>query len=218
MYSEADSRAHFDRWAEFYDQGVGTSSEFPLARYRDVLSCLMSLADVRPNMSVLDLGTGTGNLAELFFVQNCRVWATDSSPGMIDCARAKQPRIRFSIADLRDGVPASAPERFDRIVSAYAFHHLGLGDKASLIENLALRHLLPQGRLLIADVAFRTAPERTAAEYRYASHWDPCEHYWVVDETEEILRLVPVDVSYSQVSSFAGVFVVQATAVAEGDG
>ena len=218
MNSEAESRAHFDRWAESYDEGVGNSSEFPLAQYRDVLSRLMSLADVRPSMSVLDLGTGTGNLAELFFVKSCSVWATDSSPGMIERARAKQPGIQFSVADLRDGVPAAAPKRFDRIVSAYAFHHLELSDKAALIEDLALKHLSPQGRLLVADVAFRTAREREAAERRYSDHWDPCEHYWAADETEEILRRVPVDVSYSHVSPFAGVFVVQPTAAAAGDG
>jgi len=137
---------------------------------------------------------------------------------MIDRARAKQPGIRFSISDLRDGVPAAAPRRLDRIVSAYAFHHLELRDKAALIENLALRHLLPHGRLLVADVAFRTAREREAAASRYSDHWDPSEHYWAVDETEAILRPVPIDVSYSRVSSFAGVFVVQATPAAEGDG
>ena len=53
-------REGYDRWAETYDVDVATSTEFPLAGYEQVLAEVLSQADVRPGMSVLDLGTGTG--------------------------------------------------------------------------------------------------------------------------------------------------------------
>ena len=49
------------------------------------------------------------------------------------------------------------------IVSAYAFHHLGLNTKMRLSQHLALEVLLPGGCLVIADVAFRSARERRTA-------------------------------------------------------
>jgi len=52
----------FDDWAESYDTSV-SNDRFPFTGYQDVMTQMVTLAQVRPGMSVLDLGTGTGNLA-----------------------------------------------------------------------------------------------------------------------------------------------------------
>jgi len=209
MCSGDDPRKLFDQWAETYDLHVPSATEFPLAGYGDVLTELLSLAAPEPGMSVLDLGTGTGNLVGLFLSRGCSVWATDFSPGMIERARAKYPTVAFAVADLRHPLPAAFPQRYDRVTSAYAFHHLSLETKARRIRELALQHLQPGGRLLLADVAFRTAPERAAARTRYEDCWDPDEFYWAADETREVLGGLPLKVEYSQVSFCGGVFVIR---------
>lgn len=218
MPSEADKRELFDSWADTYDLDVPTSTEFPLAGYEKVHTELLSLAEVESGMSILDLGTGTGNLLGLFLERDCSVWATDFSPRMIERARAKYPKASFLVADIQDDMPASFPKRYDRIVSAYVFHHLELDEKARLIQDLALKHLLPRGRLLIADVAFPIVQEREVARSRFEDRWDPGEYYWAADETKEMLHGLSLEIDYVQVSFCAGIFVIWLTNDASGGG
>src|SRR5438105_330053 len=53
--------------------------------------------------AVVDLGCGPGNLTALLADRwpNAAITGLDSSPQMIDKARATDPRIRFEVADLR---------------------------------------------------------------------------------------------------------------------
>jgi len=61
-----ESRRHlFDEWAESYDDAVQTDAGFPFAGYDQVLDEIFRLSGAKPGMRVLDLGTGTGNLAAL---------------------------------------------------------------------------------------------------------------------------------------------------------
>lgn len=200
----------FDRWAESYDRTVPETDEFPFAGYLQVLRELHSSAKVDAGAAVLDLGTGTGALAELFFAEGCSVWATDFSPKMVERARSKLPEVRFELADLRDSPPASFPRRYDRVVSAYALHHLVLEEKLSLMSRLTREHLLPGGRVLIADVSFPTAREREAARSQYEARWDASESYWAADEVQRALEREPVTLHYTQVSFCAGIFSLEA--------
>jgi putative AdoMet-dependent methyltransferase len=62
----------FDDWAESYDTSV-SNDRFPFTGYQDVMTQMVTLAQVRPGMSVLDLGTGTGNLAAGFARLGCNL-------------------------------------------------------------------------------------------------------------------------------------------------
>ena len=53
----------FDGWAESYDKNVLDEDHFPFVGYQAALDKVFLLANAQPGMSVLDLGTGTGNLA-----------------------------------------------------------------------------------------------------------------------------------------------------------
>ena len=53
----------FDKWAADYDKSVRTDREFPFAGYESVLDEIVISAGIFPGITVLDLGTGTGNLA-----------------------------------------------------------------------------------------------------------------------------------------------------------
>lgn len=198
----------FDGWAESYDQDVA-SDHFPFEGYERVLNTVVALAEARPGMRVLDLGTGTGNLASRFAHVGCELWCTDFSLSMLEKARAKLPRAHLVQHDLHADWPAELPVHFERIVSAYVFHHFELDEKADLMQRLVSELLLPGDRLVIADIAFpdRSAQEKTRGQLGEA--WEQ-EFYWIADEAQAAFKRLDLRVEYVQVSSCAGVFSVQA--------
>jgi trans-aconitate 2-methyltransferase len=70
----------------------------------------------RPD-DVVDLGCGPGNLTNLLRDRwpEARIRGLDSSPGMIDRARAAEPAIDFEVTDLRDW--AAGDDRVDVLIS-----------------------------------------------------------------------------------------------------
>ena len=146
----------FDQWAETYDRSTRDYPEFPFAGYERVLASVVERAGAQKGMSVLDLGTGTANLAMLFDALGCELWCTDFSASMLEKARLKLPRAHFALHDLRHDFPPELDRRFDRIVSAYVFHHFELDKKTSLCRELVRERLTPDGKLVIADLSFPT--------------------------------------------------------------
>ena len=196
----------FDPWAESYDQDVVAYSDFPFAGYEQVLETVVAQADARPGMDVLDLGTGTGNLAIRFSMLGCNLWCTDFSETMLEKARAKLPEAKFFSHDLRAEWPSMLDRRFDRIVSGYVFHHFTLEKKVDLCRKLVNDHLAPKGRLVIADLSFLSL----AAKDEFAkgiADWEE-EFYWLADESLEALKNTGLSVAYEQVSPCAGVYLI----------
>ncbi|HNT23885.1 MAG TPA: class I SAM-dependent methyltransferase [Anaerolineales bacterium] len=199
----------FDDWASTYDQSVLDEASFPFWGYRQALGTVVRLAAVQPGMAVLDVGTGTANLAQMCAQQGCRLWTTDFSPAMLDVARRKLPQAQYLLADFRQGWPAGLPLAFDRIVSAYVFHHVALAQKVSLCAEMTA-HLAPQGKLVIADVAF---PHRAGMEdvrRQVGEEWEE-EFYWLADEAVIALQQAGLQAGFTPVSACAGVFVVEQT-------
>jgi ubiquinone/menaquinone biosynthesis C-methylase UbiE len=73
---------------------------FSLDGYEDVLDALVATADTTQGMKVLDLGVGTGNLAERFVRRGCTVWGVDFSASMLEKAREKLPHAHLLRGDL----------------------------------------------------------------------------------------------------------------------
>jgi cyclopropane fatty-acyl-phospholipid synthase-like methyltransferase len=195
----------FDRWAAQYDSDVNKAG-FPFTGYLQVLSETVRLADTRAGMTVLDLGAGTGNLAEMFIKLGCEVWCTDFSNEMLTVARAKIPEANFILHDLRLPFPPTLFCRFDRIVSAYVFHHFDLPEKINLIEKLTQGFLKPEGRLVIADISFLSQQALDTVRQATGDRWDD-EPYWIVTDVQQALEAAKIDVSYIQVSECAGIYV-----------
>ncbi len=160
-------------------------------------------------MSVLDLGTGTGNLAAIFAETGCELWCSDYSAEMLVRARAKLPGAHFVQADLRAAWPAELDRRFDRIVSAYVFHHFPLPQKVALLVELTSQRLLPGGRIVIADISFENAASREMIKRKVGEDWDD-EEWWLADEALSALEQAGLLAAYRQVSSCAGVYCLKA--------
>ncbi|MFZ5921548.1 MAG: class I SAM-dependent DNA methyltransferase [Chloroflexota bacterium] len=164
--------SEFDDWAESYDASVAGSLAFPFDGYEQALDTVVVQAGARPGQSVLDLGTGTGNLALRFADVGCALWCTDFSEPMLAKARQKLPGTQFVLHDLRREWPKALDRRFDRIVSAYVFHHFELPQKVKIVTDLAGNRLSPGGRLVIADLSFRDRPALEAFARSVGDLWE----------------------------------------------
>jgi putative AdoMet-dependent methyltransferase len=195
----------FDNWAKNYDSDVVSDRDnFPFAGYERILEQAVSLADVKPNMRILDLGIGTGNLAARFINKGCNVWGLDFSAEMLAQTKMKLPQVNLVQANLLGDWTKELHQPFDRVVSAYVFHEFDLETKLRLLKKISSRCLSIGGFILVADIAFPGVEIRTAASQHW--QWDDDEYYWAADETIAECEQAGLQVAYEQISSCGGVF------------
>jgi ubiquinone/menaquinone biosynthesis C-methylase UbiE/DNA-binding transcriptional ArsR family regulator len=111
-----------------------------------------ALAD-RPFRSLLDLGTGTGRMLELFAPDIERGLGLDLSPDMLAIARSHLERGGLRHCSVRQGDIydlALPKDSFDVVVIHQVLHFLDDGARAI---REAARVLRPGGRLLVVDFA-----------------------------------------------------------------
>lgn len=162
----ADFMAIFDQWAPTYDQTVFAATPHDgFENYTEVLERVADLAGANQGARVLDVGTGTGNLAVLLAQRGARVTAVEPSAEMRQIAKAKLGAVpvldgHFLSLPLPDGSQ-------DAVVSTYAFHHLD--DERKVIgAREMLRVLRPGGRVVLGDVAWANEEARSAMIWRFA--------------------------------------------------
>jgi len=177
-----------------------------------VLDTIVQSAAPQAGSLVLDIGTGTGNVAERFMSLGCHVWGIDFSAEMLTQAQVKLPEARFVQADILGVWPDELQRRFDRIAAAYVLHEFDLQTKVAFIQRLIQQHLAPKGWIVIGDIAFPTTYDREQARQQWRNHWDDAEYYWAADEALAALEYVGLQAEYIQVSWCAGVFVVPSPA------
>jgi ubiquinone/menaquinone biosynthesis C-methylase UbiE len=111
-----------------------------------------ALAD-RPFRSLLDLGTGTGRMLELFGAGIERALGLDMSLDMLSLARARLDRAGLKHCSVRQGdiYDLALPrDSFDVVIIHQVLHFLDDGGRAI---HEAARVLRPAGRLLVVDFA-----------------------------------------------------------------
>lgn len=200
----------FDSWADNYDTSVREHPKgYPFEGYFDVLNRACELVGDCRGKTILDLGVGTGLLSLELFRQGAMVVGVDFSPRMLDVARSRMSGGRFVCADLAEGLPNELKDMpFDAIVSGYALHHLEEDRKNELMQE-AFRRLAPGGVLVVADISFETVKDWQDCRFRSGNEWDDGEHYTVAGEAIPKLAGMGITASYQQISSCAGVLVVQ---------
>lgn len=120
-------------------------------------------ADTAALGRVLDVGTGTGRMAELFAARADRVVALDKSPEMLRVARTRLQHLPAGRVELVQGDFAQlpfAPGSFDTVLFHQVLHY-AIAPEAVLAE--AARVTAPGGRVAIVDFAAHDREElRTA--------------------------------------------------------
>ena len=142
-----ETRDYFDKVAghwdtmrrQFFGEGVRRTA--------------MAAAGVRPGMTVADVGTGTGFLAEAALEAGARVIGVDLSAAMLD-----QVTKRFHGRDFEARQSSGTDlklkrEEVNAVVANMFLHHAE--DPAATIAQLA-RTLKPGGRLVITDADSHT--------------------------------------------------------------
>ena len=103
---------------------------------------LIALLDPKSGEEILDLGCGTGDLAELIRERGSKVTGIDSSTDMIETAKQKYPLIDFYV---RSATDFSFDKKFDAVFSNAALHWITEKEKAvQQIYNC----LKPHGKLV----------------------------------------------------------------------
>jgi len=118
-----------------------------------VETAMRAIIGRRPFGAMLDLGTGTGRLLEVFAPLYRRGIGIDLSREMLAVARANLDEAGVSHAQVRQGdllAPPVARDSFDLITIHQVLHYL---DQPGLAIAEAARLLRPGGRLLIVDFA-----------------------------------------------------------------
>ena len=112
---------------------------------------------------LLDVGTGTGRIAELFAPRASRITALDKSPEMLRLARTRLQHLPAGLVTLAQGDFAQLPfadASFDTLLFHQVLHY-ALAPQAVLAE--AARVTAPGGRIVIVDFAAHDREElRTA--------------------------------------------------------
>lgn len=139
--------AHADEWDSLRSLHIADT---------EVEARLAQILRSAPLGRVLDVGTGTGRIVELFAAEASRLVAIDSSPEMLRLARAKIANLSPEIAskvDIKLGdfnmLPVGDSE-FDTVIFHQVLHY-AQHPEAVIAE--AIRTLKPGGRLVIVDFA-----------------------------------------------------------------
>jgi demethylmenaquinone methyltransferase/2-methoxy-6-polyprenyl-1,4-benzoquinol methylase len=111
------------------------------------------LAEVGAGDRVLDVATGTGDLAVELASRGCDVVGSDFSEGMLDVARAKAPGLRWEQADAM-----ALPYADDEFAAAtVGFGARNFGDLPRGVGEMA-RVVRPGGKVVILEITTPVKP------------------------------------------------------------
>ena len=143
--------AYFDERADSWDES-GCSGE------SRVQGAVLSLVDLKPGDTVLDLGCGTGVMVPFYLAAKAgKIVAVDVSEKMVERAREKfggEPSVELRASD---ALSLDEGERFDAAVIYNAYPHFP--DKLALVEKV-YRMLKPSGRFVVAHGSGKDAINR----------------------------------------------------------
>ena len=117
---EPDLKNDFADDYEAAIRGDVLRDRFPYAGYLDLLKLIQREIEKNHGGAVLDVGAGTGILAERLYSTGHPVTLVDRSARMIEIAGERMRNAQLIVHDLKSGLPPElADRRFDAIVSTY---------------------------------------------------------------------------------------------------
>ena len=199
-----------DEDAATYDRDVLRSEDPVREGYTEVLDWVAQNAGITQDSTVVELGSGTGNLTAR--LSPCRsLVCVDVSGEMTRIAKQKlrgASYISHVQADILEYFDADPPP-FDVAISTYVVHHLTQAEKELLFDQL-VRQLLPGGCALFGDLMLESAQKERVFIDHYRSLGDDAtaaaieeEFFWHVDASVSYLRNLGLSVETTRFSALS---------------
>nr|WP_166181165.1 metalloregulator ArsR/SmtB family transcription factor [Altererythrobacter segetis] len=153
--------------AEYFARHAGEWDQLRswLSPPKTVEAALLKCLEDRELKSVLDIGTGTGRIAELLVDWSTHMVALDKSTEMLRLARARLQQFPPQKVELVQGDFAALPfgeAEFDTVVLHQVLHY---AQEPALVLAEAARVCRPGGRIAVVDLATH---EREELRHRHA--------------------------------------------------
>ena len=155
----------FDALVPGYDRFNALSSMGLDAGWRAHVSRMFS-----PNAHILDIGTGTGDLAQALAIHGCQVVGVDFSANMIEAAREKlkaHKNISLEVANA-ENLPFE-PRTFDGITSSFVIRNLNHAGIMPASFREFYRVLKPAGRMVHLEL---TRPKNPVLAWGHKTYLD----------------------------------------------
>ena len=166
---DQEKKWDFDKcdWLDSYDQRMRSVERL---HYDETLSEIVQKSMPRVADLVLDIGTGTGNLAVKFLEKGCQVIGLDPSAKMLRMAekKAKKWGDQFDIRVCENPFLETPffDNTFDVVASTYSIHHIT--DDAKRLAIVEMKRVMkPDGRIVIGDVMFEDSADKARALLEY---------------------------------------------------
>lgn len=201
----------FDEWVDSYDDSVsGKDPEYRdvFDKYEDILTAVAE----RSFGTVLEFGTGTGNLTAKLINAGYKVIGIEPNAAMRKVTRERFPQLSLTDGDL---LSFETTEHIDTIVSTYVFHHLTDEDKGKAVHKYASL-LSKGGKVVFADTVFITeqakqdqiTKERTRGFNNVADDLER-EYYTTISILETIFKNAGFEVRFERMNDY--VWLMEAT-------
>jgi putative AdoMet-dependent methyltransferase len=191
----------FDKWAKRYDKIIIEDKNL-FARYDEILDFVVKACKISKGKRVLDIGTGTGNLALRFYKKGALVIGLDPSAPMLAKARKKiKKNCRIEFIKVEDPfLKIPYPDNyFDAVVSSYAFHHIPHRKKPKCIKEM-IRVLKKGGVWALGDICFENKTKEKQALRKY--DWlDETEYFIRIDELAKVFKKFGMKLKSKQFTS-----------------
>lgn len=188
---------NFNAWAERYDKIVSEGHEI-YEKYDLILNFIVQITKPKLGKLVLDIGTGTGNLALRFLPFGARIIGLDPSRRMLEMAYKKaynNPMIEFYYAP-EPFLHIPYPDNFfDIVVSSYAFHHVPKKLKRKGIREM-YRVLKRNGVWALGDLMFKDKRGEESALQKY--DWLEEEYFTHIFELQKIFKKLGIKLKTKQ--------------------
>lgn len=195
----------FDEWIHSYEASV--AGEEP--EYRDVFEGYDDiLTEVTSNAAgtVLEFGTGTGNLTAKLVDAGLEVIGVEPNAAMRHLTSVRFPAIKIQDGDL---LAFNTKEvQIDSIVSSYVFHHLTDEEKGAALKKYA-QLLSVHGKVVFADTVFisehakqaQIHKERARGFHNVADDLER-EYYTTVPALKNLCLAAGFEVTFRQLNDY----------------
>lgn len=197
----------YDLWSDGYGAAINLlndKDEYPVAGYAALLNEVYNMVRESSAKKILDVGFGTGIVAKKLYRDGYELYGVDASEQMVEAGKDFMPNAKLVMADYSLGLPLGLiQEKYDVIISVYAFHHLDHYEQEHLIHDM-LRQLAPGGQIIVGGLAFESLADMKELRKQTKDNWLYKGMYMLYDELDKVFS----NVTWNKISKCAGIITI----------